>query len=96
MVRKVEEVLDGLEILKTTDLCTFYVGQLKELGVNILGYRSEKLKNRFIKHFDDTIYFLHPCYHSESEVVFSNEVPKEPIFRSWFVIDRRKRVQYFL
>ena len=45
-----EEVIDGLEILKMTDLCTFYVGQLKELGLNILGYRSEKLKNRLIKH----------------------------------------------
>ena len=70
VVRKVQEgVIDGLEILKMTDLCTFYVGQLKELGLNILGYRSEKLKNRLIKHFDDTIYFWHPRYRSESEVV---------------------------
>ena len=63
MVRKdQEEVIDGLEILKMTELCTFYVGQLKEPGLNILDYRSEKLKNRLIKHFGDMIYFWHPRY----------------------------------
>ena len=80
VVRKVqEEVIDGLEILKTTGLCTFYVGQLKKLGPNFLCYMSEKLKNRIRKHFDCTIYFWHPRYRSESEVVFSNEVPKRQI-----------------
>ena len=80
MVRKVqEEVIEGLEILKMTDHCTFYVGQFKELGLNILGYRSGKLKNRLIKHFDDTIYFWHPRYRSELEVVFLNKVPKGQI-----------------
>ena len=62
-------VIDELEILKMTDLCKFYVGQLKELGLNILGYRSEKLKNRLIKDFDDTIYFWHPRYRSESDEI---------------------------
>ena len=71
VVRKVqEEIIDGLEILKMTDFCTFYVGQLKKLGLNISGYRSEKLKNRLIKHFDDTIYFWQPRHRSESEVIF--------------------------
>ena len=51
----------------------------KGLGLNILGYSSEKIKNRLIKHFDDTIYFWHPRYRSESEVVFWNEVPKRQI-----------------
>ena len=77
VVGKVQsEVIDELGILKMTDLCRFYVGQLNELG---LGYRSEKLKNRLIKHFDDTIYFWHPRYRSEPEVVFSNEIPKGQI-----------------
>ena len=62
-------VIDGLEILKMTDLCKFYACQLKELGLNILGYRSEKLKNRVIKDFDDTIHFWHPRYRSESDEV---------------------------
>ena len=84
------------EILKITDLCTFYVGQLKELGLNILGYRSEKLKNRLIKHFDDTIYFLHPRYRSESVVVFSNEVPKGQIVEAGLLSTEKKIVQYFL
>ena len=37
-----EDIINVLEILKMTDLCTFYVGQLKELGLNILGYRSNR------------------------------------------------------
>ena len=91
VVRKVqEEAIDGLEILKMTDLCTFYVGQLKELGLNISGYRSEKLKNRLIKHFDDTIYFWHPRYRSESEVVFSNEVPEGQIVEAGLLSTEEK------
>ena len=73
-----------------TDICIFYVGQLKELGLNILGHGSEKLKNRLIKHFDNTIYFWHPRYRSESEVVFSNEVPEGQIVEAGLLSTEEK------
>ena len=73
-----------------TELCTFCLNQLKELGLNISGYRSEKLNNRLVKHFGDTIYFWHPRYRSESEVVFSNEVLKGQIVEAGLLSTEEK------
>ena len=63
---------------------------LKELRLNILGYRLEKLKNRLTKHFSDTIYFWHPRYRNKSEVVFWNKVPKGQIVEAGLLSTEEK------
>ena len=63
---------------------------LKELFLNILGYRLEKLKKRLINHFGDTIYSWHPRCRSESEVVFWNKVPKGKIVEAGLLSTEEK------
>ena len=57
------------------------MSELKDMFIKFLkvtknDYRSYKLKSRLPKHFGDKLGFWHPHYRAESEIIFSDAIPK--------------------
>lgn len=70
-----ERVIQNLDILKMTDVKSQYVMYLKENGIEGPIYRTEKLKKKLVKLFQNRLGFWHPNCKSETEFVYTKEVP---------------------
>ena len=71
-----EMVIDGYEIIRMSELKDMFIKFLKDKEVTNDDYRSYKLKLRLQKHFGDKLGFWHPRYRAESEIIFSDAIPK--------------------
>ena len=49
---------------------------MKDKEVTNDDYRPYKLKSSFLKNFGDKLGFWHPRYRAESEIIFSDAIPK--------------------
>lgn len=69
-------VIDGYEIMTMTLLLERYIMLLNNLGIEAKSYRSYKLKRRLQKRFMNQIQFWHPKHRSQSEIIFSDSIPR--------------------
>lgn len=71
-----QKIIDGHDVTKMSSLREQYVNLLDQAGIRAPEYRSEKLKVRLQKQFGDSISFWYPKHRSQSELVYSEDVPK--------------------
>ena len=71
-----EKVIDGYEIILMSELKEMFMKFLRDKEVTSSDYRSSKLKSRLQKHFGDKLGFRHPRYRAESDIIFSDAIPK--------------------
>ena len=71
-----EKAIDEYEIIRMSKLKDMFMKFLRDKEVTSSDYRSSKLKSRLQKHFGDKLGFWHPCYRTESEIIFSDAIPK--------------------
>ena len=50
-----ERIIDGLDVMRMTNLRDMYVDLLEETGIESPNYRTEKLKRQLIKHFGNKL-----------------------------------------
>ena len=56
-----------------------FIELLREEEIGSESYRTQKLKARLIKDFENKLAFWHPRYRVKSEIVYSNLIPKGAI-----------------
>ena len=69
-----EKIVDGLDVMKLTELRDNYVDILAESELDAPNYRAEKVKSRLQNHFGDKLAFWQPNQRSVTEIVFSKQV----------------------
>ena len=74
-----DTVVDGSAIARMSELRNQYRAFLLAEGLDAPDCRTEKLKSCLTKRFGDEIGFWHPRHRSESEIVFSDAIPKGQI-----------------
>lgn len=70
-----KRVIQDLDVLKMTDVKEQYVKYLESNGIDARTYRTEKVKKKLIKVFENKLGFWHPSCKSETEMVYAMDVP---------------------
>ena len=69
-----ERIIDGLDVMRMTNLRDMYIDLLAENGIESPNYRTEKLKRRLIKHFGNSLEFWQPQRMSDTEIIYSKAI----------------------
>ncbi|CAH3173032.1 unnamed protein product [Porites lobata] len=89
-----KEVIAAAKAIPMSTLIEKYTSFLTEEGVNVVTYRSTKLKNRLTRFFGERLSFHRPSNQNQSELVYSLNVKTgevvETVFKSTTSVDEEQ------
>ena len=77
-----KRVVQDLYVLKMADVIDQYVKYLKSKGIDARTKRTEKVKKKLIKIFENKLGFWRPSCKSETEIVYAKDAPTGQIIKA--------------